>query len=40
MAVELDPEARAKLAADYDGCLCPSCLRESPVSELCAARPT
>ena len=27
-AVELEPEARVKLASDYEGCLCPSCLRD------------
>jgi hypothetical protein len=26
--VALDDEQRAQLAAGYDGCLCPACLRE------------
>ena len=26
--VTLSPERQAQLAAGYDGCLCPSCLRE------------
>lgn len=26
--VPLTPDARARLAVSYDGCLCPTCLRE------------
>jgi hypothetical protein len=28
-AVEVSGEARARLAAEYEGCLCPDCLRSS-----------